>query len=1104
MSPGSPSAKPEPIDAAGDSDSDSPPPPSPSPTPSSVLSSPPLSPVAGDSPPDPTPESLPSIPSTETVTTVMGVQAISETAGQEGASEKESKPDSAPQLSDTATPTQPPPPPPPPLSETVAPAAPAAVTVPPPASVSSATTTTTAAATTSTTAEADGAPGGVSTSAVVNNGAVTEGSGNHSDSSSAAEPKRKKLRTSSKPATVVPVRLPGPLTALSKSTPLPDLSNFNLLPEQLKNPLFVAISKTLIVYGNAWQSATDLVEGIRHFSLANLGGRTPKGTVQGAISTALALSHTLKTFEPIEKQRMNSTTYYRMAERALDPPEDEDSDGVDSDVASNENGATPDSKKGLSQRRQKIKAIEEARKKRKTVSVSGWQSDSSNGDSEGDSRAKRRSGSSGSRSGNSSSSAKRVRASSPPPKSKSKEKVPPPNGLKPLPKGYVYDTEINQSSLMNLSINPEQTGEFIEHLRDKAALENNYPDRRSEYGLDLTKEPSFFALEQEVGYSYPRLRANGRERIPKADCEDGYAIADLKFVGGFLGRLFCITDGHGGRACSSFVIATIPGAFQVILGKYRPTDLNLPSVRESIRSQIIEAIRVIDKEYLDYKKQQYLLYKAKKLDHDPGSDGTTLIVNVFMGKWIINVNLGDSRTIVTSRDQQLARWNVEFASEDHTPSLERLAQQIYANGGEFVTHDDKVIRFDPLLKIDKKHRTSLREARIRVKDGEDNVYGIPFRTSNGQYPSINLGACIGDVLYKMDYERPVLSSTPDITFIDLTQVQQGFLLMASDGLWDYVQRGAKVTDQNQTVCSFVGDKVDRGWNHQRIVCTLANRESQMGLYTDSIQEYDDFTAILVTIDSHMFEEQWRQQETAQQNQPLLLLQQHQLQMQQQQQLQKQLMEQQQEQRQLQQQQAQKQQQLQQQLQQQQQKLQQQQQQSQQTQQTQLQTQIQTQQQTPPSQHQQQQQQQQHHATQQSAEALAAAAAVAAAAAAQRNGGSAGGSGGGGGGGGSTTSTTGTTTTFNTATTLKSLSTAASSTPLAALKYDESETVSDAETEDGQPEEILRANAKEESTVEASSSLETDDHHSNSMDICEEESETTDSATPGVGEDADET
>src|SRR5262245_6442000 len=89
--------------------------------------------------------------------------------------------------------------------------------------------------------------------------------------------------------------------------------------------------------------------------------------------------------------------------------------------------------------------------------------------------------------------------------------------------------------------------------RGKSAQENNFPDRRGEYGVDLTQEPSIFALEQQTGYTYPRLRTSGKERLLKGDCEDGYAIADLKHNGSYLGRLFCLTDGHGGRACSSFV-----------------------------------------------------------------------------------------------------------------------------------------------------------------------------------------------------------------------------------------------------------------------------------------------------------------------------------------------------------------------------------------------------------------------------------------------------------------------------------------------------------------------------------------------------------------------
>ncbi|KAI8596284.1 phosphatase 2C-like domain-containing protein [Dissophora ornata] len=563
---------------------------------------------------------------------------------------------------------------------------------------------------------------------------------------------------------------------------------------------------------------------------------------------------------------MHSTTYYRMDPRALEPPS---SDAMDSDATD----AGRRNLKAVTNARRKTKSNGASNpKKRKTASA--WDSDSMSSDtSDEDDDSVSHSN------GHSNSSAKRARTGSPSSKSRpAKPEVP--NGLKKLPKGYVYDTEINQSALMNLSVNPSQTGEYMEHLKGQQALENNYPDRRSEYGVDLSQEPSMFAVEQQTGYTYPRLRTSGRERLPKPDCEDGYAVADLKHSGGFLGRLFCITDGHGGRACSSFVIATIPGAMQVILGKYKPSDLSVPSIQELVKNQITEAIRVIDKEYLDYKKQQYLLYKAKKIPHDPGSDGTTLIVNIFIDKWMICVNVGDSRSIVSSRDTA-GRWNVDFYSEDHTPSLERLAQTIYANGGEFVTHDDKVIKFDPNLKNDKKHRQSLKEARIRVKDGASNLYGIPYRTRNGQAASINLGACIGDVLYKLDTAKPVLSCKPDITFIDVTTIQQGYLLMASDGLWDYVLRGGKVQEQNAAVSQFVGDKLDRGWNHQRIVCTLSDRENMSGLYSDSIQEYDDFTVILVTISNqHLAEkeqEQLAQKEKIRQHE-VALLQQQQLQM----------------------------------------------------------------------------------------------------------------------------------------------------------------------------------------------------------------------------------
>ncbi|KAF9128623.1 Protein phosphatase 1L [Mortierella sp. 14UC] len=606
------------------------------------------------------------------------------------------------------------------------------------------------------------------------------------------------------------------LTQLAPNTPLPTATTFNLLPQQLKHPLFIAIARVLIVYGNAWQSAPELV------------GKADKRGNPGSISlarTAMTRPKARPKAQPSNTKRKQKLS----SDASTKPKKRKPETGSASDTLSS--GSSDDDS---------MVSVETDRK-----------SNGRNRQKSTDTNARR-----GSPSSASTRSKLPVR----------KDSIP--NGLRKLPKGYVYDTEINQSALMHLSVNPSQTGEYMQHLKGKNALENDFPDKRGEFGVDLTQEPSTFALEQQTGYTYPRLRNSGRERLPKADCEDGFSITDLSHNGAFLGRLFCVTDGHGGRACSSFVIATIPGAMQVILGKYRPKDLSLPHVQELVKSQITEAVRLIDKEYLDYKKQQYVLYKEKKITEDPGSDGTTLIVNVFIDKWIINLNLGDSRSLLSTRDT-LGRWNVEFYSEDHTPALERLAQTIYANGGEFVTHDDKVIRFDPNLKNDKKHRQSLREARIRVRDGASNGYGIPYRTKNGQAASVNLGACIGDVLYKLDPINPVLSCKPDITFIDISNIQQGFLLMASDGLWDYVKRGHRSQDQNWTVSQFVGDKVDRGWNHQRIVCALSDRETSAGLYSESIQEYDDFTAILVTFGKPQLLQQQKQNQDLEDKQVLL-------------------------------------------------------------------------------------------------------------------------------------------------------------------------------------------------------------------------------------------
>ncbi|KAG0370547.1 hypothetical protein BC939DRAFT_532138 [Gamsiella multidivaricata] len=619
------------------------------------------------------------------------------------------------------------------------------------------------------------------------------------------------------------------LSPLPRSTALPDLADFNLRPMQYRNPVFSAICKVLILYGNAWQSASDLVDGIRHFNLANLGGMTPRGTIQGAISTGLALSAALGLFDPIEKQRVNNTTYYRMDIRVLVPP---DSAGVASNGADQVGQALTSTEKG------KEKAAEySTTKKRKASTLHSSDSDSL----EEDGSQEPSDGQSGSPS-----SSKHERTNLPVPETSSKQGMH--DNSKDMPENSAPDVKTSRSNPVDssaVSTEVEESTKSLENIKDS---EDDYPDERAKFGVNLTQEPSMFAVKQKTGYTHSRFRNSERLRVPKPDCEDGFAVADLQYEGGFLGRIFCITDGHGGRACSSYVIATFPRIMQVILGKYSPEDLSVPSAQESIKSQLTEAIHLIDREYLDYKKRQYLDYKVKKIQHDPGNDGATLVANVIIDKWIISVNVGDSRTLLSTRDSN-GRWNLDFYTEDHIPSLERFAPNIHANGGEFVARNDTVIRFDTKIKNDKKQREDLKGAKVRIREGAlaSSLYGIPYRNHAGRCVSINLAASIGDLLYKLDPDSPVLTNRPDIKFIDTTAIEHGYLFMASRGLWDNVLQDKAVEDQNVAVCEYVGDKLDRGWGHQRIVGRLSDREGKTELYTDPVDRYGDFTAILVSL-----------------------------------------------------------------------------------------------------------------------------------------------------------------------------------------------------------------------------------------------------------------
>jgi serine/threonine protein phosphatase PrpC len=60
---------------------------------------------------------------------------------------------------------------------------------------------------------------------------------------------------------------------------------------------------------------------------------------------------------------------------------------------------------------------------------------------------------------------------------------------------------------------------------------------------------------------------------------------------------------------------------------------------------------------------------------------------------------------------------------------------------------------------------------------------ITVATSIPVERSINLGGSMGDLLFKLKKDSPVLLNTPDVTFHEVPRDLKVILLMSSDGLW---------------------------------------------------------------------------------------------------------------------------------------------------------------------------------------------------------------------------------------------------------------------------------------------------------------------------------
>lgn len=94
---------------------------------------------------------------------------------------------------------------------------------------------------------------------------------------------------------------------------------------------------------------------------------------------------------------------------------------------------------------------------------------------------------------------------------------------------------------------------------------------------------------------------------------------------------------------------------------------------------------------------------ARGVQGRPLDDGCTLALNILVDGWLVNCNVGDSRTCLAYRPAQSFSWSTIFASEDHSLANADLAHHIVESGGEFIdetTGRPKIVRVCVLVCLD--------------------------------------------------------------------------------------------------------------------------------------------------------------------------------------------------------------------------------------------------------------------------------------------------------------------------------------------------------------------------------------------------------------------
>lgn len=246
--------------------------------------------------------------------------------------------------------------------------------------------------------------------------------------------------------------------------------------------------------------------------------------------------------------------------------------------------------------------------------------------------------------------------------------------------------------------------------------------------------------------------------------------------------ILCVLDGHGEHGDSVAIAFQNRLAQEMISHEAWKTDVKRASAYaiEKIESEIIRNFRV-----------------------DTEFSGTTLSMAIVRGNKITGVNIGDSRVIVGKEEN--GRIVAEEITHDHKPDSPGEKERILAAGGRVfaVEYDDGI------------------DGPPRVWLGHMDVPGLAMSRSLGDSVAHTAG----------------VSSTPEFTERDLNPEKDKFIVVATDGLWEFVENQECV---NMTL----------GHNHPSTCVQLLVKEANERWMREE-QVIDDTTVIFASLFGYM-------------------------------------------------------------------------------------------------------------------------------------------------------------------------------------------------------------------------------------------------------------